>query len=646
MYILGGFLALGAFLDSVSNAISLLTPLVASIGTACIVLVWCLVHFILPSHHLSWVFGMHRMPVKKPGIQPTAIAVGMVLLLWMPSILPSPDKGIEVEKLDTIQKNTENTQQNVQKIVALLEQELSIKTAYIIFLQGQVERFQAQEPSPRARELAAQIPSDANPYALALKAIAERRFDDARRLLGEAQHAKEVELVQIYQARADTELYDGRYGDAVGWYERALALNPDDPGLLNSIGFALIYTGNYAKAETLLRQALVLREKAPGPEHPDVAVSLTHLALLYDAQGRYADAEPRFQRALAVFEKVFGPEHPHVAVSLTNLALLYDAQGRYADAEPHFQRALAIREKVLGPEHPEVAASLANLARLYRVQGRYADAEPRFQRALAIREKVLGPEHPEVAASLTNLALLYDAQGRYADAEPHFQRALAIREKVLGPEHPEVAASLANLARFYRIQGRDADAEPHFQRALAIDEKVLGPEHPEVAVSLTNLALLYKAQGRYADAEPRFQRALAVWEKVLGPEHPYVATAVKNYAALLRATNRDAEAEQLEARWQVRQPPRAWLGILMKRSTEPPGVFVEQVIAESAAAQAGIQPHDVIIRFNAEEVPDPQTLLRLVGATAIGATIDVDIIHNGQRRKIAVTLEKRPLSRP
>ena len=84
----------------------------------------------------------------------------------------------------------------------------------------------------------------------------------------------------------------------------------------------------------------------------------------------------------------------------------------------------------------------------------------------------------------------------------------------------------------------------------------------------------------------------------------------------------------------------------MKRSTEPPGVLVEQVIAESAAAQAGIQPHDVIIRFNAEEVPDPQTLLRLVGATAIGATIDVDIIHNGQRRKISVTLEKRPLSRP
>ena len=85
-----------------SNAISLLTPLVAGIGTACIVLVWCLVHLILPSHHLSWVFGMHRISVKKPGIQPTGFAIGMVLLLWLPSVLkpwqtpppPSPDKGM------------------------------------------------------------------------------------------------------------------------------------------------------------------------------------------------------------------------------------------------------------------------------------------------------------------------------------------------------------------------------------------------------------------------------------------------------------------------------------------------------------------------------------------------------------------------
>src|SRR5207253_11275700 len=137
-------------------------------------------------------------------------------------------------------------------------QELSIKNTQIIFLQGQVERFQAQVPSPRARELAAHIPPDADLYALALKAIAEGRSDDARRLLGKAQKTKEVELVQIYQALAETEIYDGRYVDAVSWYEKALSLNPDDPRLLNGIGGAFIYAGNYVKAESPLRQALAI----------------------------------------------------------------------------------------------------------------------------------------------------------------------------------------------------------------------------------------------------------------------------------------------------------------------------------------------------------------------------------------------------
>ncbi len=38
----------------------------------------------------------------------------------------------------------------------------------------------------------------------------------------------------------------------------------------------------------LLSRALAIREKALGPEHPDVATSLNNLALLYDDQGRYA----------------------------------------------------------------------------------------------------------------------------------------------------------------------------------------------------------------------------------------------------------------------------------------------------------------------------------------------------------------------
>ncbi len=52
-------------------------------------------------------------------------------------------------------------------------------------------------------------------------------------------------------------------------------------------------------------------------------LSLNNLADLYQKQGRYADAEPLYKRALAIREKALGPNHPDVASSLNNLAELY-----------------------------------------------------------------------------------------------------------------------------------------------------------------------------------------------------------------------------------------------------------------------------------------------------------------------------------
>jgi CHAT domain-containing protein/Flp pilus assembly protein TadD len=355
-------------------------------------------------------------------------------------------------------------------------------------------------------------------------------------------------VVELYRA--------GKYAEAIPLAQRALAirekaLGPDHPDVATSLNsVALLYDnlGRDADAEPLYKRALAIREKALGPDHPDVAQSLNNLAELYGAQGRYADAEPLYKRALAIWEKALGPDHPDVAMSLNNLAELYRAQGRYADAEPLYKRALAIQEKALGPDHPDVATALNILALLYDTQGRYADAEPLYKRALAIREKALGPDHPDVALSLSNLAMLYYTQGRYADAEPLLKRALAIREKALGPDHPDVAQSLNNLAALYDDQGRYADAEPLYKRSLAIWEKALGPDHPDVALSLNNLAELYYTQGRYADAEPLYKRSLAIREKALGPDHPTIAGSLNNLAALYSKQGRFADAEPLEKR--------------------------------------------------------------------------------------------------
>ena len=84
-------------------------------------------------------------------------------------------------------------------------------------------------------------------------------------------------------------------------------------------------------------------------------------------------------------EKALGPEHPQVAIDLNNLAVLYKIQGLFEEAEPLYKRSLAISEKALGPEHPNVAQSLENYAALLRETGRASKAEKLEVRARAIR---------------------------------------------------------------------------------------------------------------------------------------------------------------------------------------------------------------------------------------------------------------------
>jgi Tfp pilus assembly protein PilF len=60
-------------------------------------------------------------------------------------------------------------------------------------------------------------------------------------------------------------------------------------------------------------------------------------------QARYQTAEPLYQRSLAIFEKALGPDHPDVALSLENYAALLRKLDRTAEAETMKVRAKAIR---------------------------------------------------------------------------------------------------------------------------------------------------------------------------------------------------------------------------------------------------------------------------------------------------------------
>ncbi len=76
-----------------------------------------------------------------------------------------------------------------------------------------------------------------------------------------------------------------------------------------------------------------------------MATSLNNLALLYQDQGKYTEAEPLYERSLAIREKALGPEHPDVAASLENYAALLRRTARADEAERMEAPAKAIRAK-------------------------------------------------------------------------------------------------------------------------------------------------------------------------------------------------------------------------------------------------------------------------------------------------------------
>ena len=74
-----------------------------------------------------------------------------------------------------------------------------------------------------------------------------------------------------------------------------------------------------------------------------MASSLNNLALLYQSQGQYAEAESLYKRALAIREKALGPDHPDVARTLENYAALLRKAQRNTEAEEMEARAKSIR---------------------------------------------------------------------------------------------------------------------------------------------------------------------------------------------------------------------------------------------------------------------------------------------------------------
>lgn len=104
-------------------------------------------------------------------------------------------------------------------------------------------------------------------------------------------------------------------------------------------------------------------------------------------------------------------------------------------------------------------------------------------------------------------------------------------------------------------------------------------------------------------------------------------------------------AEQLRDRGQVL---RGWLGVVVQPITRelaqsfgmnrPEGALVTRVMQNSPAQRAGLRTGDIILNFNGRVLPGSEALPPLVGNTDPGDVVPMQLLRDGERMAVNVTI--------
>jgi serine/threonine protein kinase len=318
--------------------------------------------------------------------------------------------------------------------------------------------------------------------------------------------------------------------------------------LLDVVGQMSLHLGQYDDAQRWLEQAIALRRSALGPQSLDLASSLIHLARVHRVRNEYERAQTLVNEALQIRQAALPENHPEIGEAFYELGwlsagapqerlyrqaltILPDTgtaadlrvtvlqalttnlrrQGKLADAVAAGREAISVAERAFGAEHAITGYAMVHLADQVRdIEGDATAAQQLYRRGLDIMARQLGQNNLRLIHGLHSLGTLLSSLGN-REAEQLFRRALTIRQSATGPEHPSTAEGLQLLAGELARQGRLYEAETLARRALDLSQRTLGERHRLVTDSrMPMLADILDRQGRRAASDSVYRSALSL----------------------------------------------------------------------------------------------------------------------------------------
>jgi S1-C subfamily serine protease len=89
-----------------------------------------------------------------------------------------------------------------------------------------------------------------------------------------------------------------------------------------------------------------------------------------------------------------------------------------------------------------------------------------------------------------------------------------------------------------------------------------------------------------------------------------------------------------------------WLGVYLSSAPGQPGALVVAPLRASPAAEAGIEPGDVITSIDGQTVDDPAQLESAIAGLRVGAHVVLAVQRPGGGLTVDVTLGSRPATSP
>jgi tetratricopeptide (TPR) repeat protein len=163
--------------------------------------------------------------------------------------------------------------------------------------------------------------------------------------------ARSAEAARVAAKMASTEESLGESAAACAHYAQAADLYKlagdahRVPMCLNNLAMLHKLSGEVEKASVLLTRALDQASSCYGAVHGETALIATNLGAVLCECGDLVRSEQHHMQALGIRERLFGPTHPEVGLSLGHLAVIYQMRGENERARSFYAAALAILDE-------------------------------------------------------------------------------------------------------------------------------------------------------------------------------------------------------------------------------------------------------------------------------------------------------------